>query len=48
MHCYLYYIHSYLKSVLGYKFLILDTYLPGICIYVSKDVRIRGYFSMPE
>ena len=35
---------SYLKSVLRYKFLILDTYHPDT-IYVSKDVRIRRYFS---
>jgi hypothetical protein len=48
MHWYLCYIRSYLKSVLGHKFLILDSYLPDIYIYVRKDVRIRGYFSMPE
>jgi hypothetical protein len=48
MHCFLRYIRSYLKSVLGYKFLILDTYLPDIYIYMSKGVRIRGYFAMPE
>jgi len=39
-------IRSYLKSVLRYKYLILDTYHQDILyIYVSKDVRIRGYFS---
>jgi hypothetical protein len=48
MHCYLCYIRSYLKSVLGYKFLILDSYLPDIYIYVNKNLRICGYFSMPE
>jgi hypothetical protein len=48
MHYYLCYIPSYLKSVPGYKFLILDTCLPDIYIYVSKDERIRGYYSMPE
>ena len=48
MHCYLCYICSYLESVLGYRFLILDTYLPDVYIYVSKDVRIRGYFAVPE
>jgi hypothetical protein len=40
-------IRRYLKSVLRYTFSILDTYHPGT-IYVSKDVRIRGYFSKPE
>ena len=35
-------IGSYLKSFLMYKYLILDT------CYVSKDVRIRGYFSKPQ
>jgi hypothetical protein len=37
-------IRSYLKSVLKYKFLILDTYYPDT-IYMSKDGTIRGYFS---
>jgi hypothetical protein len=30
---------------LRYRFLILDAYQLDIYIYVSKDVRIRGYFS---
>jgi len=30
-------IYSYLKSVLRYSFLILDTYHPSQSIYVSKD-----------
>jgi hypothetical protein len=34
-------IRSYLKSVLGNKFLIF-------CIYVRKGVRIPGYFSKPK
>ena len=29
-------------------FLILDAYRPYILIYVSKDMRIRGYFSMQK
>ena len=37
------YIYSYLKSLLKDKLLILDTYHSDT-IYVSKDVRIRGYF----
>jgi capsular polysaccharide biosynthesis protein len=32
-------------SFLIYKFLILDTYHQNTYIYVSKNVRIRGYFS---
>jgi hypothetical protein len=40
-------IHSYLKSVLRYKFLILDT-SSGHYIYMSKDMRIHGYFSKPK
>jgi len=38
----------YLKSVLSYKFLILDTYHTDVYIYVRKDDRIRGYFSKPK
>jgi hypothetical protein len=38
----------YLKSVLRYEFLILDTYHSDVCIYVGKDVGIRGYFSKPK
>jgi hypothetical protein len=41
-------IRSYLKSVLRHTFLILDTYIRKLNIYVSKDVRIRGYFSKPK
>ena len=41
-------ISIYLKSVLRYTFLILDTYHPVILYYVSKDVRARGYFLKPE
>jgi len=37
-------IHSYLKSILGNIFLIRDTYHPDICVYVSNDMGIRGYF----
>ena len=37
-------IGIYLNSVLRYKFLISDSYHPDIYIYVSKDVRVRGYF----
>ena len=37
-------IRSYLNSVMGNKFLnILPRY-----IYVSKDVKVRGYFSKPK
>jgi hypothetical protein len=39
---------NYLKLVLSYTFLILYTYHPDTCIYVNKDLRIRGYFSKPE
>jgi hypothetical protein len=48
LHMLLVCICSYLKSVLRYKFLILDTYRPDTCIYVSKDVRILCYFSRPK
>lgn len=37
-------ISIYLKLILRYKFLILDTYKSGHTIYVSKHVRIRSYF----
>jgi hypothetical protein len=37
-------ISTYLKPVLRYKFVILDTYHPD----VSKAVRIRGYFAKPK
>ena len=37
--------HSYLKSVLRYKFLSFGYLSSGHYIYVSKDVRIRGNFS---
>lgn len=40
-------ICSYLKSVLGYKFLIFDTYHLDT-IYMSKVVRICGHISKPE
>jgi hypothetical protein len=40
-------MNMYLKSDLTYKFLILNTYHPDTphLDYMSKDVRIRGYFS---
>jgi hypothetical protein len=41
-------ISIYLKSVLRYKFLILDTYHPEFYIYMNKDVRIHGYFLKPK
>jgi len=41
-------IFSYLKSGLRYKYLILDAYHPNIVITLSKEVRIRGYFSKPK
>jgi hypothetical protein len=40
-------IRSYLKSVLRYKFFILDTYHPDT-LYMSMDVKICGYFSKPK
>jgi len=50
MHCYeCYWLCSstYLKSVLRYKFLILDTcHLDTL--FVSKDMRTRDYFSKPK
>jgi hypothetical protein len=44
-------IRSYLNSVLRYKFLNLDVChldIIRVCMYVSKDVRIRGYFAKPK
>jgi len=43
-------VRSYLKSVLGYKFLIFDSYNPDTVLvyYVSNDVRIRGCFLKPK
>jgi hypothetical protein len=41
-------IRSYLKSVLTYKFLILDTSIRTLHINVSKDVVIRGSSSKPK
>jgi hypothetical protein len=39
----------YLKSVLRYNFFLFwKPIIQAICIYVSKDVRIRGYFSKPK
>jgi len=40
------YICNYLKS--NVRFLILDTYLLALCIYVNKYVMICGYFSKPK
>jgi hypothetical protein len=40
-------IHSYLESVLRHKFLILGI-IRTLYIYVSKDVRILGYFLKPK
>jgi len=40
-------ICSYLKSVLRHKFLNFGYLSSRHCIYISKDVRIRGYFSKP-
>ena len=37
-------ISIYLKSFMRYTFVIFDTHHPDTPIYVSKDVRIRGYF----
>jgi len=41
-------IIAYLKSIRIYTFLILRTIDGTLCIYVSKDLRIRGYFSKPK
>jgi hypothetical protein len=41
-------ISSYAKLVLRYTFLILDTQILTLSVYVSKDVRIRDYFSKPK
>jgi len=44
-------IRSYLRSILRHKFLILDTVIPTLYVYVRKGVRnvmIRGYFSKPK
>jgi hypothetical protein len=48
LHVVLVCISIYLNSVLRYRVLIFDTYRPVLYIYVSKDVRIRGYFSKPK
>ena len=32
------------KSLLRYKFLILETYQPNNLYYMSKDLRSHGYF----
>jgi hypothetical protein len=36
------------EIILRYKYLIVNTFHSESYIYVSKDVRIRGYFSKPE
>ena len=41
-------IRSCLKSVLRYKFISLVPIIRTRYIDVSKDVRIRGYFSKPK
>jgi len=41
-------IPSYLKSVLRYKFLILDTYRPDILYLREEGGRIRGCFRYQE
>jgi len=38
----------YLKSLLRYKFLILDIKSSGHYMYVRNDMRIRGYFLKPK
>jgi hypothetical protein len=40
-------ICSYLKPVLRYKFLFLDTTHPDT-VYMSKDGRVCDYFSKPR
>jgi hypothetical protein len=47
LHMLLVFIRDYLKSVLRYEVLILDTYHQD-GIHTSKDVRIRSYFSRTE
>jgi len=42
------FIRSYLKPVLTYNFLILDTYIRTLYIYVSKEMRIRGFSAKPK
>ena len=37
-------ISIYLNSVLGYKFFNFRYLSSGHCIYVSKNMKIRGYF----
>jgi hypothetical protein len=41
-------IRSYIKSVLRYKFQFRIPNIRTLYIYVSKDVRIRSYFSKPK
>jgi len=39
-------IHSYLKSVLRYKFLVLDAYHPDTVYLLSKVVRVHGILKL--
>jgi hypothetical protein len=41
-------IRSYLKSVLEYKFLILDTYHPDTVYLREQGCEDRGYFLNPK
>jgi hypothetical protein len=41
-------IRSYLKSVLRYKFLILDTYHPDTLYLREQGCEDSGYFSKPK
>ena len=41
-------ILTYLKSVWGYKFLILDTYQLDTLYLCEQDVRVHGYFLKPK
>ena len=48
MHCYVCHLYV-LVSNIGSEIQINCGYvLSGHCIYVSKDMRIRGYFSKPK
>jgi hypothetical protein len=48
LHMILVCMRRYLKSLLRYRCLTLDTYHPNILYLREKNLRIRGYFSKPK
>jgi hypothetical protein len=39
------FLTSHISSVIRYKFLILIPFTRALYIYVTKDIKIHGYFS---